>query len=158
MVQGVGVITYWVSNYVMDIIKYFIFAASGIGLIKAFKLDTLSTQPVFEHICILFGLNGLSMISFTYFFNFLFKDFGSAQTWIFLLYILSGTILTTLIYVMRLFDTTRKYALGLNYALKLFPPYLFGCTILESANSKVFALNDGRSTVDINLYDWSENG
>jgi hypothetical protein len=34
MVQGVGVITYWVSNYVMDIIKYAIFAGSGIGLIK----------------------------------------------------------------------------------------------------------------------------
>jgi hypothetical protein len=74
------------------------------------------------------------MISFTYFFNFFFKDFGSAQTWIFLLYILSGTILTTLIYVMRLFDATRKYALGFNYALKLFPPYLFGCTILGKVN------------------------
>ena len=43
MVQGVGVITYWVSNYVMDIIKYFIFAASGIGLIKV-KLVILGFQ------------------------------------------------------------------------------------------------------------------
>jgi hypothetical protein len=39
MVQGVGVITYWVSNYVMDIIKYFIFAASGVGFIKVNLLE-----------------------------------------------------------------------------------------------------------------------
>ena len=70
------------------------------------------------------------MISFTYFFNFLFTDFGSAQTLIFLCYILSGTVLTTLTYIMRLFDTTRSYAIIISYSLKIFPPYLFGCTIL----------------------------
>jgi ATP-binding cassette, subfamily A (ABC1), member 3 len=141
MVQGVSIFTYWFSNYMMDLVKYLIFGSVSIGLIKAFALDTLSTDPVFEHMVILFLIYGFPLISFTYFFNFLFKDFGSAQTWIFLCYILSGTIVTTLIYVMRLFDTTREIGIGLSYFLKLFPPYLFGCTILDCANSKTYALN-----------------
>ena len=93
-------------------------------------MDTLSSDPVFSHIITLFVLNGFSLLSFTYFLNFVFSDFGSAQTWIFLFYILSGTILTTLVYVMRLFDETRNIAVGISYLLKFFPSYLFGCSIL----------------------------
>jgi hypothetical protein len=103
-------------------------------------LDTLSTDPVFEHLVSLFLIYGFPLISFTYCFNFLFKDFGSAQTWIFLSFILSGTILTTLIYVCRLFDTTRPIGIGLSYFFKLFPPYLFGCTILGKINLLKIAL------------------
>jgi ATP-binding cassette, subfamily A (ABC1), member 3 len=78
MVQGVSIFTYWFSNYVMDLGKYLIFGGASIGLIKAFALDTLSTDPVFEHLITLFLIYGFPLISFTYCFNFLFKDFGSA--------------------------------------------------------------------------------
>jgi len=90
----------------------------------------LSSGDYYDQMVILFILYGFSMIAFSYFFNFLFDDFGSAQTWIFLAYIFSGTILTVVIYILRLFEDTLYYSINFSYAFKLFPPYLFGCTIL----------------------------
>lgn len=94
-------------------------------------MNTLSTNPFFEYLVTLFLIYGFPLISLTYCINFTLNDFGFAQTWIFLSFILSGTILKTLIHVMRLFNTTRPIGIGFSYIFKLFPPYLFGCSILR---------------------------
>jgi len=50
---------------------------------------------------ILFFLYGPSMLTFTYFIGSLFENYGSAQVWIFLLYLVNGTLITTVIFLLR---------------------------------------------------------
>ena len=78
-------------------------------------------------------LNGLSSLSFSYWFSLLFVSYGSAQVWIFLLYMLSGTVLTVLVFVVRSFEDTKLLGTILNYVFKCFPPYLFGSSLLDIA-------------------------
>ena len=78
-------------------------------------------------------LNGLSSLSFSYWFSLLFVSYGSAQVWIFLLYMLSGTVLANLVLFAKSFEDTKFAGTVLNYVLKCFPPYLFGSSLLDIA-------------------------
>jgi len=46
------------------------------------------------------------------------------------MYNLSGTILATIVFVLRLFETTRDVANVIGAILRFFPPYLFGSSIV----------------------------
>lgn len=47
------------------------------------------------------------------------------------MYCLCGTVLTTLIYVLTLFEKTEQNAKIANYFLKALPPYLFGASVID---------------------------
>ena len=47
------------------------------------------------------------------------------------MYSLIGTVLTTLIYVLTLFEDTQEDAILANYFLKCIPPYLFGSSVID---------------------------
>ena len=84
------------------------------------------------------------MISFTYFFSLLFNSYGSAQVWIFLCYILGGTVLATLMFVLRIFEDTNPDAVLSNYFLKLLPPFLFGSSIIDISGVDSYANVENR--------------
>lgn len=67
---------------------------------------------------------------------------------------ISGTILTTLIYVLRNIDEYKKIGISLNYFLKLFPPYLFGCSLIDLTFAKTNFKNNGGDLKNFNLYDF----
>lgn len=73
------------------------------------------------------------------------------------MYILSGTILTVLMWVLRIIEEYRDDAIIGNYCLKLFPPYLFGCSIIDVAFAKSFFNFEGLKG-ELNLYDFERNG
>lgn len=101
---------------------------------------------------------GFPMITFTYAFSFLFESYGSAQTWVFLLYFTSGNLICVALYLMRFYESTRDISLGLGYFLKLFPSVLFGNSILDISNAELYDSNVGISTDNLSLWDWRHSG
>jgi ATP-binding cassette subfamily A (ABC1) protein 3 len=153
-VQGVSIFNYWLANFVFDYIKYLIFAVISIIILIGFQADTLSSGDPLNNVCIMFFLYGPSMLVFTYFMGSLFESYANAQVWVFLMYFISGSILTTLIFLLRMFESTVNAGKGLAYFFKLFPPYLFGGSIVDIANATSYA----GANVAVNYYDWANNG
>lgn len=74
------------------------------------------------------------------------------------MYNLSGTILSTIVFVLKLFETTRSEATTIGFILKFFPPYLFGASIIDIGNYKTTAQIKDRVAADVSLYEMEYNG
>ena len=74
------------------------------------------------------------------------------------MYNLSGTILATIVFVLRLFETTRSVANIIGYVLRFFPPYLFGSSIVDIGSYTTVASINGRKPSDVSLYELEYNG
>jgi ATP-binding cassette subfamily A (ABC1) protein 3 len=107
LVSGVSLVAYWLSNYVVDYLKYVVFILAFFGLVQAFQVETMVNTANFQALVLLHFLNGFSMISFLYFFQFLFATYSSAQVVIFIIYNVCGTIFSIAILILRIIESTR---------------------------------------------------
>lgn len=76
---------------------------------------------------------------------------------IFLIYFLGGGIFTIAYFIMRIIEKTRPIIKIIAYFLKLFPPFLFGISLMDIANAEVFAFFD-EIDQDTSLFNWERNG
>jgi len=60
-------------------------------------------------------------------------------------------------WVFRILADFKDEAIVVNYILKLFPPYLFGCSIIDIAFAKDYARLEGIRG-EINIWDLAYNG
>lgn len=91
--------SYWISNYIYDIIKAEIPMAVVIGLMYAFDLN-------YDNVWILFLLFPIGVVPFTYATSFVFQNENVAQTvTIFLHFVFSG-IGGIVVFVLRIIDST----------------------------------------------------
>lgn len=103
--------SYWTSNFAVDIVKHFLPAAICICMVLAFNIKTFSAGENFGGISILFILYGWGIIPFTYCFGFLFSSSGSAQITGFFFNFITGAVLPVLVMVLRIIKTTSSVAL-----------------------------------------------
>lgn len=138
--SGVSLTAYWFSNFFVDYIKYLIYAVVSLIVIQAFEVDIMTDSENFQALVLIFLLNGTSMIAFLYAFQFLFKTYSNAQVAIFFLYNICGTIVSIIMLVLALIESTRDTAIVLGYFLRLFPPFTFGYSLIANTNIDIFAL------------------
>ena len=60
-------------------------------------------------------------------------------------------------FVIRANNDTNADAIKTNYFLKLFPPYLFGASLIDICSGKLYSTTEKRS-FNGNLYGWMDNG
>jgi len=75
-----------------------------------------------------------------------------------LTFFLFGGVISFIIFVFKTLPKVKDVGICLSYVLKLFPPYLFGSTLIDITSAKIFALVNGSNSENINLYDWQNNG
>jgi ATP-binding cassette subfamily A (ABC1) protein 3 len=118
---------YWVSNYIYDFILYMVVAIIAVSICKGFEITSLTKGDAFFATCMLFLFYGLSYISLTYIFAFLFKDYGSAQAGFYFLTFIAGGIAPILTILLRfLGKQSNLVGRGLAWVLRLYPAYAFG--------------------------------
>ena len=78
IVSGVSLISYWLSNYVLDMLKHLVPAVFCFLMVLAYNINGFREDDAFSAIVLLFILYGWSIIPFCYLFSFIFKDYGNA--------------------------------------------------------------------------------
>jgi ATP-binding cassette subfamily A (ABC1) protein 3 len=158
LVMGLKKKTYWLGNLGIDLAKYLVFASASAVTLYYVEADNLSRGEGYEQmIWVLFGF-GLPMIAFTYVVGSFFQNHGSAQVWIFLVFFLSGNVFSLGLFILRIFDSTRTSAIVLSYVLKLFPPILFGVSVLDITNIFIYIYLDKRSRKNFSYYQFENCG
>merc|ERR1711871_1278666 len=133
MVSGVGVVAYWLSNFIWDNLSY---------SITVFLLVVLVTGPVFgddtnqlggggadysDELGAFFGmlfLFGSSMTGATYLLSYIFKQPSMAQICTIFVVFITGLVLGIVGIVLRIIPDTRdEYKDYIQYLLCLFPPF-----------------------------------
>ena len=134
IINGISLFSYWLNNFIFEIIKYYFIGGIGIFIIFLFNFYV-------KYLFILYIFYGPSMILFTYLFSFVFKNESNAQNSVILINFIFGALFGTVVLIMRVFKETIKYAKILEKIFRIFPSFCFcyGLNLLLNFDNIVLA-------------------
>ena len=131
MVSGVSLAAYWFSNYVVDLLKHILPTVVCCLMILAFNVTGWTDSSTYGAIWLIFILYGFCIGPWSYFVSFFFKDPGNAQLVNFFFNFIVGFIVSIVLWVLRLIDSTRSVAKGLSYFFRFVPTFSFSYGLLN---------------------------
>ena len=118
IISGISLFSYWLNNYIFELVKYYIIG--GICILIIYLFDFYKKYLIFLYI-----EYGPAMVSFTYFFSFIFSSEDKGQTCILLVNLLFGTLGGSAVLIMRYEDDLKNKAKTLAYILRIIPSFCF---------------------------------
>ena len=118
IISGISLMSYWVNNYIFELIKYYIIGGICVLFLLIFGFYE-------DYVYILYLLYGPSMVSFTYIFSFIFKNEGTGQTMVILVNLIIGALGGTAVFIMRIYEKLINYAKPLANVFRIIPSFCF---------------------------------
>ena len=118
IISGISLMSYWVNNYIFELIKYYVIGGICILFLKIFGFYE-------DYVYILYLLYGPSMVSFTYIFSCIFKNEGAGQTMVILVNLLIGALGGTAVFIMRIYERLINYAKPIANVFRIIPSFCF---------------------------------
>jgi ATP-binding cassette subfamily A (ABC1) protein 3 len=141
IVSGVSVSAYWLSNLLIDVLKYLIPGIYCGICIKLFNVNAFLERNALSMAWALIISYGPAVMTFTYATSFLFNNAESAQIATFVFNFLAGFILMIASFVMRAIRSTRDTAPYFpELLLRIFPTYDFAWGLFEVANPQIWQI------------------
>lgn len=141
IVSGVSLFAYWLSNLLVDWVKFMIPAGATLLIFKFYDVDVYLNSKAFPATLLMFIFFGPCLITFTYLFSFLFKSPSKAQFVIFLLNYFGGAILLIASFILRIIENTRWAQTNVvEFILRLFPIYDLAFGLFSMANSVLWRM------------------
>ncbi|OMJ73092.1 hypothetical protein SteCoe_28294 [Stentor coeruleus] len=140
MISGVSLFAYWMANFIWDLIKHIIPTVICSIIIIAYQIDIYTDKKSsYGAMWMLLGLTGIASGPFSYFLSFFFKNHSTAQIFMLIISFVTGSCLPSAIFVMTLFESSRKAGKILSWIFKIFPNFCFGWGVLRVGSAKMFA-------------------
>ena len=117
-VSGINIISYWLVNYIFELVKYYFTTGICVILLYAFGFYK-------NYLYILYLLYGPATVSVTYILSFLFESESNAQNGIILLNFLLGALGSVCILLIRALDNVKKVGKVIEYIIALLPSFCF---------------------------------
>jgi ATP-binding cassette, subfamily A (ABC1), member 3 len=118
IISGISLTSYWLSNFVFELVKYYIIG--GVCLLIILAFDKFPSW-----FWLLYILYGFSMTSFTYMFSVFFKTEAAAQNAVILVNFLFGALGGTVIIILRIFEDLVPIGKAIAYILRVVPSFAF---------------------------------
>ena len=118
VISGISLASYWFSNYIFELLKYYVIGGINILLIWAFDFYQ-------DYLWLLYLLYGPSMVSFTYLFSFIFTKESTAQTIVLLLNFIFGALGGCVVLIVRLMADLTEAGKVIAYILRIVPSFCF---------------------------------
>ncbi|MCQ2820528.1 MAG: ABC transporter permease, partial [archaeon] len=118
-VSGITLTSYWLSNYIFEIIKYYF--EGGIIMILIIIFNYMP-----RYFYLIYLLYGPAMVSFTYMVSFLFESESGAQNGLILINLLFGSLATTVCLALRQVDSLTNIGKGMAWGFRLIPSFCLG--------------------------------
>ena len=116
IVSGISLLAYWLSNVIFELVKYYTTGAICLGLMSAYSQCT-------NEMWVIYFIYGLTMIPFTYLFTFFYSAEATAQNFVILLNFLFGALGGTIVFVIRVIDSTVTYAKPIASIMRIIPAF-----------------------------------
>uniref|UniRef100_A0A0G4HPX1 ABC transporter domain-containing protein n=1 Tax=Chromera velia CCMP2878 TaxID=1169474 RepID=A0A0G4HPX1_9ALVE len=136
MISGVSIPAYWVATWLWDMFFYLIPGAAAVIFLAAFGVDELVSSETIGATILLFLLYGMSIASFTYSIQFIFNNHTTAQNLLLIFYIMSGSFLMILSFILSILPSTRE----VHDDVLIYIFYLFPCFSLVKGMTNLVLL------------------
>jgi hypothetical protein len=117
-ISGINIFSYWICNYIFELIKYYFTAGVCVLLLWAFDYYK-------KYLYILYLTYGTGMISLTYAMSFFFSDESNAQNVVILLNFIVGDLGSIIVLVLRGIPSMKNFAKIVEYICALVPAFCF---------------------------------
>ena len=118
IISGISLFSYWLNNYIFELIKYYVIGGICIFIIYLFDYYK-------QYLSILYLEYGPAMVSFTYLFSFIFKSEDKGQTFVLLINLLFGTLGANIVLTMRFENKLEVKAKKMAYIFRIIPSFSF---------------------------------
>jgi ATP-binding cassette subfamily A (ABC1) protein 3 len=116
IISGISLIAYWLSNFIFELVKYFVTGGICLSLMQIFGQCT-------NEMWLFYVIYGFSMVPFSYIFSFIFKKEASAQNLVILLNFLFGSLGGTIVFVLRTNSSTVNSAKFIANIMRIVPAF-----------------------------------
>lgn len=129
-------ISYWISNFIIELCKYYI--TGGVIVLLIYLFDKYE-----DYLWLLYVLYGIPTILLTYSISLFFNSESSAQNIIIGIYFIIGALAGSLIFFLKLFENIKPIANILSYIFRLIPLFCFsnGFSIIINKSIIFFSEN-----------------
>jgi hypothetical protein len=150
-INGVSVVTYWTSNFVFDVMMYFIPVMTLWAILSYYNVDNLVTGRSLLPFLTIMLMFALAMPPFTYLLGHAFKNSGSALTITLTVNIIFGSILFVIIAIFGLLPniTGKKVSRWLEFFALFWPLYNVGNGLETIAVLRAYWSNMGTYPEDL---------
>ena len=118
IISGISLMSYWVNNFIFELLKYYIIGAICLVLLKVFGFYE-------DYLVVLYLLYGPPMVAFTYIIGCLVKREGTGQVLVILINLVFGAIGGTAIFIMRMYIDLVDIAIKLAKIFRIIPSFCF---------------------------------
>ena len=138
-ISGVGLVAYWMSNYIFEIIKYYV--AGGVNMLLIWAFDLFP-----DYLWVLYLLYGPSMVSCTYLLSYAFVSESTAQNGVILINFVFGALGSSVCLMFRSLDSLRTLGKSLAFVFRLVPSFCFGYGFNQLLNGTLLLILDNPLT------------
>ena len=118
IISGISLTSYWLSNFLFELIKYYFIGGVNLLIIMAF-----GNFPYW--LWLLYVVYGFSMVSFTYMMSLFFTTEATGQNAVILVNFLFGALGGTVIVILRILEDLIIYGKIIAYILRVIPSFAF---------------------------------
>ena len=147
LISGLSIFTYWLNNYIFEIIKFFFISLFSLLILYAFNFYE-------KYLITFFVLYGPALISFTYCISYFINSEGQGQTIILLINLLFGALGGSAILILRTNKELKNIAEIASYFLRLVPTFCICYGYNELLSKKLlYAIDNFKLDIeDIELF------
>lgn len=141
IVSGAGVLPYWLSLYVFDMLNFLVPLAGALALIRAFDIDTYMENGVYVVVFLLLLGYGLAVIPFAYLTSNFFSTHTKALIMTLFINLLTGLVLMIASFVMDNLDNqpVQDANAKLKGLYRIFPGFCLGDALIQLSIIKVMS-------------------
>ena len=118
IISGISLMSYWINNFIFELLKYYIIGGICLVLLKAFGYYE-------DYLVILYLLYGPPMVAFTYIIGCLVKREVTGQVLVILINLVFGAIGGTSVFIMRNYLDLVDIAILLAKIFRIIPSFCF---------------------------------
>ena len=136
VISGMNMVSYWISNFVFDIIKTYVTIVIAIIAIYAFDLDL-------DYAWLLLILFPAAIVSYTYAWSFIFHEEATAQTITMIHNFFIAGLMPIGIFILRIIKSTRDIGDVLMWPFRIIPTFnVCGGIVFISTKNTVATVRD----------------
>ena len=116
LLSGLSVYTYWINNFIFEIIKYYVVVGICLILLACFSFYE-------KYLAILYIFYGPALVAFTYFISHFLNTEGSAQITILLINLFFGSLCGSAVLILRTNENLKNFGIFLSIIFRVVPSF-----------------------------------
>ena len=154
VISGINYSSYWISNFIFELIKYYVSTGICIGIIEGFNYFP-------SYFWLLWLLYGPSITAFTYMTSFLFSSESTSQNFTILFNFVIGALGGTVVFVLRILEDLISVGKGISWILRIIPSFSFAYGYQNLLNFELLKIIDYPKTfflINVEMTDFQYAG